>query len=91
MPYIRDFTDPVAFDISQTDMASPAMRLYELGIVLYPGEEKFQARHDAVVSVMNRLVDGDPGMRIDGTRCRKLVDGFLGGYRYKTVDATHER
>jgi len=40
---------------------------------------------------MNRLVDGDPGMRIDGTRCRKLVDGFLGGYRYKTVDATHER
>lgn len=91
VPYIRDFTDPVAFDISQTDMASPAMRLYELGIVLYPGEEKFQARHDAVVSVMNRLVDGTPGLRIDGTRCRKLVDGFLGGYRYKTVDATHER
>lgn len=88
---IRHFSDPVAFDISQTDGQSPATLLRDIGIHLLPGEEKFQMRYDAVTQVMNRLVDGAPGMRIDGTRCRKLVQGFMGGYRYKVIDLPNDR
>lgn len=91
VPYWRNFCDPVAFDISQTDGKSPAMLLAEMGIDLYLGEESFQLRYEAVEGVLNRLIDGSPGMYIDGTRCRKLVEGFMGGYRYKYIDAPRQR
>ncbi len=91
VPGIRDFCDPVAFDISQTDGQSPATKLRDIGIDLIAGEESFQLRYDAVNQTMNRFIDGVPGMYIDGTRCRKLVEGFMGGYLYKIVDLPTQR
>lgn len=91
VPDVRDFTDPVAFHISQTDGQSPANLLRDIGIHLIPGEEKFQIRYDATLQTMNRFIDGVAGMKIDGTRCRKLVQAFSGGYRYKIVDEPNER
>lgn len=87
----RNFCDPVGFDISQTDGLSPAMILRKMGIDLQKGEETFQLRFEAVTQTMNRLIDGVPGMRIDGTRCRKLTEGLMGGYRYRIVDLPNQR
>lgn len=88
---IRDFTDPVAFDVSQTDHKSAADIAREHGVRFYPGEEKTEIRLDAVSQVMHRLEgDGTPGLYID-KRCEKLIQGFMGGYRYKVTDADHKR
>lgn len=87
----RDFSDPVAFHISQTDGNSPAGLLADCGIHLIAGEESFQLRTDAVEQIMSRFIDGSPGILIDGTRCPKLVQGMMGGYRYKIVDSANER
>lgn len=88
---IKDFTDPVAFHVSQTDGQSPAGLLRKIGIHLIPGEESFQLRHDAVVQTMDRLIDGVPGILIDRTRCPKIVEAMMGGYRYKIIDLPNER
>lgn len=88
---IRDFTDPVAFDPSQTDHKSAADIAREYGIRFYPGEEKTQIRLEAVSKMMHRLSgDGVPGIYID-RRCEKLIQGFMGGYRYKVTDVEHKR
>ncbi len=83
---IRDYTDPVAFQISQTDVRSSADIAAEYGVKFYPGEEKIPARLDAVDQVMHRLSgDGTPGIYID-KKCQQLIQGFMGGYRYKVTD-----
>lgn len=87
----RDFCDPVAFHISQTDSRSPAELLQTIGINMIAGEESFQLRTDAVEQVMGRFIDGTPGLLIDATRCPKLVNGMAGGFRYKIVDMPNER
>ncbi len=88
----RNFTDPVAFHVSQTDGISPAAIMLKNGIELIPGEESFINRMEAVKQVMSRIVDnGQPGLLIDKTRCPTLVDGFLGGYRYNVLDSANQR
>jgi len=88
---IKDFADPVAFHISQTDGKSAADILLGLGINLYPGEEKLDLRLDAVQGLLDRMVDGAPSILIDSRRCPLLVQGFLGGYRHKVIDLPNER
>lgn len=88
----RDFADPAAFTISQTDGQSPATIMYKMGIELMKGEMSFQNRMEAVQQVMRRIVDnGQPGLLIDRTRCPTLVEGFLGGYRYNVLDSANQR
>ena len=84
------FADPVAFHITQTDSKSPAEIIREEGIDLLPGEEGIGVRLDAVTKVMGRYLDGAPGLYIDAARCPTLVEGFLGGYRYKIIDDDNE-
>lgn len=87
----KDFCDPVAFHASQTDGQSPAALLLEEGIHLIPGEEGFQLRIEAVEKTMTRIIDGVPGMLVDGSRCKMLVNGFTGGYRYRIIDEPNKR
>lgn len=88
---IKDFADPVAFHISQTDGKSAADILLNLGINLYPGEEKLELRLDAVQGLLDHMVDGAASIIIDNRRCPILLQGFLGGYRHKIIDLPNER
>jgi phage terminase large subunit len=91
-PKVQDFCDPVAMHPSQTDSKSAADIGREYGINMFPGEERTELRLDAVSQVMHRLVGGGvPGMVINPHNCQKLIEGFMGGYRYKVVDISHKQ
>jgi len=89
---VKDFSDPVALHTSQTDNRSAADVARECGVNFIPGEERLELRIDSVVQVMTRLhKDGRPGLYIDPLRCPTLLKGFMGGYRYKTIDEGNQR
>jgi len=46
---------------------------------------KFSARRDALDSLLTTMVDGEPGIVIDGPACPTLVRGLRGRYRYRRV------
>lgn len=83
-----DFGDPIILNvIAETDRKSAAMILRKYGIILRAGETSFNIRKNAVDQVMNRILDGTPGMRIDARYCPNIIRGFRGSYRYKDIDA----
>jgi len=87
-----DYMDPVAFHKSQTDNLSPTDILATIGVGGIPGEESFAVRKDAVVNVFSRILDnGIPGMLLDKKRCDMLINGFLGGYRFKISEEAYGR
>ena len=88
----KDFTDPVAFHPSQTDGKSASDIARGMGFNFFPGEERTELRLNGVSQVMNRMVGGgQPGMLINNTGCQKLIEGFMGGYRYRVTDIEHKQ
>lgn len=59
-----------------------------------PGDNSLTMRLEVVISALNRLVDGFPGLSLS-PKCSTLRKGFAGGYHYKLLRAgdgsqTHE-
>lgn len=86
----KDFADPAALDISQTDSKSCALILKEIGINLIPGEKEWNIRNEALVQIMSRMIDGVPGIFIDPS-CVKIIQGFGGSYRFNIMDDINGR
>ena len=81
----RFIGDPAGNQMAQTNETTPFMILRAAGIKAYPANTNDTSiRIEAVEAVINRLVDGKPGMVISPI-CTNLISGFEGGYNYKRM------
>jgi hypothetical protein len=77
--------DPAGNQMAQTNETTPFMILRASGIKAYPANTNdTSVRIEAVEGVINRLVDGKPGLVVSPT-CTNLISGFEGGYNYKRM------
>lgn len=44
-------------------------------------------RLEVVKNALNRLIDGEPGVKVNAIKCKTLRKGFISGYYYKFVKA----
>ena len=75
------------FSKSGGGLTSNAQMMRELGIEVVPSEQNWEARRESVEFQLGRLVGGNPAFLIDPS-CRRLINGFLGGYCYPEIGAT---
>jgi hypothetical protein len=81
----RFIGDPAGNQMAQTNETTPFMILRAAGIKAYPANTNDTSiRIESVEGVLNRLVDGKPGMTVSPT-CTNLISGFEGGYNYKRM------
>jgi hypothetical protein len=79
----EDVGDPAGTGRSQTDEKSCMDILRTKGIFCRSAlTNEFLSRREAVTKRLVRAPKGMPLLKID-PRCKKLIDGFSGGYRYK--------
>jgi hypothetical protein len=45
-------------------------------------------RKEAVISRLNKLVNGEPGFVLDGKKCPNLRKGFNGGYKLRRINVS---
>ena len=82
------YGDPAGDHRSQTDERTPFKILKANGILAQPTHTNDpDIRIEAVEGVLNRMVDGSPGLLID-PRCTVLKQGFASGYHYKALAGT---
>lgn len=81
----RYFADPAGTQRAQTDEKTCYQILAEKGIICEPGAIDFTARREAVAGRLGTLIGGDPAILVDGTHCKTLVKGFMGGYAYPEI------
>lgn len=83
----KDFVDPAAFEISQIELKAPTHIMADYGFIAVSGDKHLGLRHEAVSNLLLTSPSANrEGLRIDGTTCHSLVQGFLGGYKYKVRD-----
>lgn len=76
--------DPAANTRSQTDERTVLDIIRNEGIpVRMASTNSIQARVSAVDTNLTRIIDGEPWMVIDGTRCPTLIQALAGKYRYR--------
>lgn len=84
--------DPAGDQRAQTDEITPFQILEGRGIKARPAQTNdISLRIEAVRGTLSRLIDGLPGLLIDGTRCKMIVRGFEAGYSYRRVMSAQER
>jgi hypothetical protein len=82
------FGDPAGDQRAQTDETTPFQILRALGLPIRPAPSNdFTLRREAVAGLLNRLVDGKPGLLISPT-CKNLRKALAGGYAYKRVQVS---
>jgi len=61
----------------------------EAGILVRPAMDALRIgpRVDAVISVLMRMIDGQPGIIVDPS-CKRLIRGFNGKYRYRKLNVS---
>lgn len=80
---LRMWGDPAGAERSQADKATAFQILHDkLGAVVLPGAKYWRDRFEAVNQRATRIVDGEPAILVDSTRCPLLSEGLLGAYRY---------
>lgn len=94
VPYLRQkfpdhdikdiWGDPAGQHRSQTDEKTCFMALRAAKFRVRPGPQDPETRLGSVRRVLNRMVEGKPGIIID-RNCRKLIKGFYGRYRYRRI------
>ena len=76
--------DPAANTRSQTDEKTVLDIIRSEGLpVRMASTNSIQARISAVDANLTRVVDGEPWMLIDGSRCPNLIAAMAGKYRYR--------
>ena len=59
------------------------------GIIVRPApSNNIKMRTECVVNELNRVVNGQPAILIDGKKCPTLRRGFNGGYKYKRLNVS---
>ena len=89
------YGDPAGDHRAQTDENTPFRILKAEGVLARPAHSNNpDLRIEAVEDVLNRMIDGQPGMLIDPS-CKVLIQGFSSGYHYAlfagTMDQYQER
>lgn len=88
------YGDPAGDQRAQTDETTPFQILRANGIVALPTNTNDPVvRIEAVEGMLNRMVDGQPGLLLDPS-CKTLRQGFRSGYQYRRLavsgDARYE-
>lgn len=86
----EDFGDPAGDSRSQTDEKTCYEIMRAKGIRIEAGEESPIARIEAVKKPLNTMIQGKPGFFIH-PRCKVLLKGFRGKYRYRRLNTVDER
>lgn len=85
------FGDPAGDQRAQTDEQTPFQILRKAGLSAYPAPSNDVAlRTDAVKSLLNRLVEGQPGLIVDPA-CPVLIKGFRDSYAYRRLKTSGEK
>jgi hypothetical protein len=80
--------DPAGSAMAQTDETTPFMILRQAGINARPAPSNDpEVRIEAVESLLNRLVDGQPGLLI-APSCTTVIAGFEGGYQFRRLQVS---
>jgi len=84
------YGDPAGDQRAQTDENTPFRILKAEGILARPTHTNDPVvRIEAVESVLNRMVDGLPGLLLDPA-CKTLRQGFRSGYQYRRLQTSGE-
>lgn len=84
------FGDPAGDQRAQTDETTPFQILRTQGIIARPTHTNDPVvRIEAVEGVLNRMVDGLPGLLLDPS-CKTLRQGFRSGYQYRRLQTSGE-
>jgi hypothetical protein len=82
--------DPAGGQRSQVDERTPFDILRAGGVDARPAPSNDPLlRREAVALPLTRMVDGGPGLLVD-SRCRVLIKGMSGAYRYRRVELAGE-
>ena len=76
------WADPAGKDRSQVDEKTCFMALRAAGFTVRGGPQDLESRLGSVRRVLNRMIDGSPGIVIS-PQCRTLLKGFYGRYYYR--------
>ena len=87
---IHFYGDPAGDQRAQTDERTPFRILKSLGINAMPTHTNDPVvRIESVESMLNRMVDGLPGLLLDPS-CKTLRQGFRSGYHYRRLAVSGE-
>lgn len=89
-PEVQIWGDPAGQQRAQTDEKTCFQVLRGAGFTIRPGPSDLVTRLGAVRRVLNRMLDGDPGLLVDPS-CKVLIRGFLGEYRYRVIRGQNQR
>lgn len=81
--------DPAGNQRNQVNAETPFMALRAAGFKPKAASNDLETRLGSVRMPLNRMVDGKPGLLVD-PRCTTILEGFMGGYKYRTVEKSGE-
>ena len=81
--------DPAGASRSEVDERTCFMALHAYGFRPMKGPQDHETRLGSVRRVLNRLVDGKPGIVINSS-CKMLLKGFYGRYHYRRLKKQEE-
>ncbi len=84
------WADPAGQQRTQTDEKTCFEVVRGFGFVIRPGAKTLETRLGSVRRALNRAVEGRAGVLID-PRCKTLIRGFHGEYRYRVIRGQSER
>lgn len=83
----ESFADPAAWTTSQIILLSPSMMLARTGFPSRKGAKDLPTRLNSVVELLTRDGNnGEPGLLVNRQNCPVAIQGFIGGYKYKTIE-----
>lgn len=84
------YADPAGQQRSQVDKRSVFDVLRAAGFTVVAGHQSPQVRIDSVRAALSSTYDGVPCLLVNES-ARTLINGFLGGYRYRRLKVSGER
>lgn len=86
---MKIYGDPAGDFRAQTDEKTPFQILRAKKVIAYPAPTNDPiVRTEAVEGVLNRMVEGKPGLLLDPSRCPTLRKGFRGGYQMRRLNVS---
>ena len=89
-PEYEVWADPAGQQRAQTDEKTCFQVLRAAGFTVRPGPSDLATRLGSVTRCLTRMVDGRPGILIDGS-AKVIIRGMQGEYRYRNIRGANER
>jgi terminase large subunit-like protein len=78
---LRMFGDPAGNSPAQTDERTPFDILQNLGFPIQPAPtNEWVPRRESIALCLTRIIDGEPGLVVNGNTCPRTHKGLLGAY-----------